>query len=137
MAPAGGGPVLGGVRRQRKLRTLGIRTIGDLAAADRGLMKQHLKNTGNLSGTTPTAGIPPPFAGTAENKGYGNSMTVPMDVTDADTGPPGHPFPYGDSVRQAAGGWDEGRLCGHIHYGPGFQACLAPEDPGLVHPYNP
>lgn len=41
----------------RKLRALGIKTIGDLAASDLDLLKRHLKNRGSLSGIMPTEGM--------------------------------------------------------------------------------
>ncbi|MEY8219841.1 DNA polymerase IV [Enterocloster aldenensis] len=70
----------------RKLKALGIRTIGDLAAADRELMRRHLKKHGEFIWDYANGRDNSPFLQELpENKGYGNSMTVPMDVTDADT----------------------------------------------------
>lgn len=70
----------------RKLRALGIRTIGELAAADRELIRQHLKKHGEFIWDYANGRDTSPFLQELpENKGYGNSMTVPMDVTDADT----------------------------------------------------
>lgn len=69
-----------------KLFSLGIRTIGQLAAADPGVLKQHLKKQGELiwgfaNGMDVSAVLPEP----PENKGYGNSTTIAFDVTDAGT----------------------------------------------------
>lgn len=70
----------------RTLHNLDIFTIGDLAKADVGILKQHLKKHGEdmwksangfddaLVTNTPPA-----------NKGYGNSITVGTDVTDRET----------------------------------------------------
>ncbi len=69
----------------RKLHTLGIHTIGELAAADADILKYHLKKHGevirafangiDVSVVEPKA---PP------NKGYGNSTTIAFDVTRLD-----------------------------------------------------
>ena len=65
-----------------KLLNLGIRTIGDLAHADPDLIRTHLKKHGELLQAfangidlSPVAAVPAP------NKGYGNSTTVPFDIT--------------------------------------------------------
>lgn len=70
----------------KKLFTLGIHTIGELAAADPELLKRHLKKQGEViwgfaNGIDLSAveAVPPP------NKGYGNSTTIAFDVTDAST----------------------------------------------------
>ncbi len=71
---------------ERKLNGLGIRTIGDLACADERMLHAALKSHGLLIRQYAN-GIdggdlvvtPPP------NKGYGNSLTTPRDVTDART----------------------------------------------------
>lgn len=66
-----------------KLHRLGIHTIGQLAATDANLLKSHLKHQGtvlhqyaNGIDSAPYLTIP------VENKGYGNSITVPSDITD-------------------------------------------------------
>ncbi len=69
-----------------KLRNLGIRTIGDLAHFDRDILKSHLKSFGlvlwNYANGYELEFTPDE---TIQNKGYGNSMTVRYDVTDAET----------------------------------------------------
>lgn len=69
-----------------KLMKLGIRTIGELARADPALLKLHLKKYGeviwafaNGRDASVVQSVPP------ANKGYGNSTTIPFDVTDAST----------------------------------------------------
>lgn len=68
----------------RKLQSMGILTIGDLANTDPQILKSHLKKHGeciwrfaNGMDDAPVEPIP------AENKGYGNSTTLPADVTEA------------------------------------------------------
>lgn len=70
----------------KKLRNLGIATIGDLAAADAAILKSHLGKHGEViwsfaNGVDMSAveAEPPP------NKGYGNSTTIAFDVSDAET----------------------------------------------------
>lgn len=70
----------------KKLFTLGIRTIGELAASDPYLLKLHLNKHGeviwgfaNGIDVSVVEQTPPP------NKGYGNSTTIPFDVTDGGT----------------------------------------------------
>ena len=70
-----------GAATERKLRMLGIYTIGDLARADVGLLKKRLGKHGETiwhfaNGRNADAVTPEP----AENKGYGNSVTTPQDV---------------------------------------------------------
>jgi len=70
----------------RKLFSEGIRTIGELAAADPGWLKSILKKQGEViwgfaNGIDLSPVLPEPPA----NKGYGNSTTTPYDVTDAKT----------------------------------------------------
>lgn len=70
----------------KKLFTLGIRTIGDLAHADPSLLKMHLKKHGEVvwafaNGMDVSVVQSEPPA----NKGYGNSTTIAFDVTDAST----------------------------------------------------
>lgn len=70
----------------KKLHTLGIRTIGDLAHADVAMLRSHLKSHGQtiwdyangrdfsvVETTSP------------KNKGYGNSTNIAFDVTDTVT----------------------------------------------------
>ncbi len=75
-----------GRRSAKKLTLLGIKTIGDLALADPTILRQHLKNHGeviwnyaNGHDTTSLIVNPPP------NKGYGNSTTISFDVVDSVT----------------------------------------------------
>ena len=70
----------------KKLLTLGIRTIGDLAHADPSILKMHLKKHGEVvwafaNGMDVSVVQSEPPA----NKGYGNSTTIAFDVTDAST----------------------------------------------------
>lgn len=70
----------------RKLASLGIRTIGELAVMDQGVIKQHLKKHGEFIWNYANGRDVSPFLKELpENKGYGNSMTAPYDVTDRDT----------------------------------------------------
>lgn len=65
-----------------KLHRLGIFTIGDLAAADENLVKAHLKKPGQIIQGYARGGDLEPFMYTHEtNKGYGNSLTAPVDIT--------------------------------------------------------
>lgn len=75
-----------GPATERKLKSLGIRTIGELAKADPAMLRSHLKKQGeviwNFANGIDTGSVlpaPPP------NKGYGNSLTIPFDVRDTDT----------------------------------------------------
>lgn len=68
----------------KKLFTLGIHTIGELAASDPGLLRQHLKKHGEIiwafangMDVSVVQQEAPP------NKGYGNSTTIAFDVNDA------------------------------------------------------
>lgn len=70
----------------KKLFLLGIRTIGQLAAADPHLLKSHLKKHGEViwafaNGIDVSVVQSEPPA----NKGYGNSTTIAFDVCDAST----------------------------------------------------
>ena len=65
-----------------RLRTLGIRTIGDLARIDEGILFSHFKKQGiflheaaNGIDTAPVSDEP------TASKSYGNSTTLPADVT--------------------------------------------------------
>lgn len=70
-----------GAKTERKLQTLGIYTIGDLASADVRVVKKRLGKQGELlwhfaNGRNAEAVTPEP----AENKGYGNATTTAHDV---------------------------------------------------------
>lgn len=67
----------------KKLNTLGIRTIGELARTDVEILKSHFKKHGEIihsfaNGSDIDILIPDAPA----NKGYGNSMTIAFDVED-------------------------------------------------------
>lgn len=71
---------------ERKLNSLGIRTIGELAKTDVNTLKSVLKKHGEVildfaNGRDVSVVEPVP----ADNKGYGNSTTISFDVTDAST----------------------------------------------------
>lgn len=70
---------------EQKLLKLGVHTIGDLAQTDPDILKAHMKGHGLLLyayahgiDDSPVVTDPPP------NKGYGNSLTTPRDVYDAE-----------------------------------------------------
>ena len=67
----------------KRLKGLGIYTIGDLAQADSGMLFAHMKKHGlalqEYARGHESAGM---FDMDAENKGCGNSVTTPEDVTD-------------------------------------------------------
>lgn len=72
---------------ERKLHELGIRTVGQLAHADRAILRKKLYSQGDVlwhfaNGHCDDALFAPP----QENKGYGNSMTTPWNVTTMDEG---------------------------------------------------
>ncbi len=70
----------------KKLYNMGIRTIGELARTDPGILEAQLKHQGGvvwafangLDCSAVEAEAPP-------QKGYGNSTTIPFDVEDAET----------------------------------------------------
>ena len=71
-----------GSATERKLKLMGIYTIGDLAQADVKLLKKRLGKHGETiwhfaNGRNADAVTPEP----AENKGYGNSTTTAQDIT--------------------------------------------------------
>lgn len=71
---------------EKKLKSLGIRTIGDLARTDVGLLQSVLKKHGQViwefaNGRDVAVVEPVPV----DNKGYGNSTTISFDVADAPT----------------------------------------------------
>ncbi|WP_343208719.1 DNA polymerase Y family protein [Anaerolentibacter hominis] len=65
----------------RKLRTLGIRTIGDLARTDPSILKSHFGKLGLVLHRYAN-GIDdsPVLTARPDNKGYGNSMTIDHDL---------------------------------------------------------
>ena len=73
-----------GRRTSRKLENMGIHTIGELALADPSILRSHLGKHGELiwnfaNGRDVSLVEPePPW-----QKGYGNSTTIPFDVTEA------------------------------------------------------
>ena len=74
-----------GAATERKLRLMGIYTIGDLAQADVSLLRRKLGKHGETiwhfaNGRNADAVTPEP----AENKGYGNSVTTSTDVVTYD-----------------------------------------------------
>lgn len=75
-----------GAATEKKLRLMGIYTIGDLAKADPAVIQRKLHKPGlalwhSANGRAST--LVQPVA--EDNKGYGNSVTMPQDVTDART----------------------------------------------------
>lgn len=69
---------------RQHLYNLGIRTIGELAQFDRGIILSHLGKHGGLihdyaNGIDPS----PVVSEAADAKGYGNSTTISHDVTDS------------------------------------------------------
>lgn len=71
-----------GAATERKLKLMGIKTIGDLAKADEKLLRRRLGKHGETiwhfaNGRNADIVTPEP----AENKGYGNSVTTARDVT--------------------------------------------------------
>lgn len=74
-----------GAATERKLKMMGIYTIGDLAKTDVSLLRRRLGKPGETiwhfaNGRNADAVTPEP----AENKGYGNSVTTSSDVVTAD-----------------------------------------------------
>ena len=70
----------------KTLFKLGIRTIGDLAKSNPGYLKQHLKKHGEVIwGFANGIDVSVVQSAPPANKGYGNSTTIPFDVTDAST----------------------------------------------------
>ncbi len=69
----------------QKLFSMGIRTIGELAAADPVWVKAVLKKQGEVVwGFANGIDFSPVISKPAPNKGYGNSTTIPFDVVDAE-----------------------------------------------------
>ena len=76
-----------GPATEKKLKLMGIYTIGELAQADVRLLKRRMGKQGETiwhfaNGRNADAVTPEP----QENKGYGNSVTTPSDVTGYDMG---------------------------------------------------
>ena len=70
---------------EKKLQTLGILTIGDLAKSDPNMLKMHMKMQGEVVWNFAWGRELMPFLyHQEESKGYGNSMTAPTDCTSAD-----------------------------------------------------
>lgn len=68
----------------RKLAGLGIRTIGDIAAMDRGLLQLHFGRQGVTMWEFANGIDPSPVRAESEAaKSYGNSVTLGFDVTDS------------------------------------------------------
>lgn len=67
----------------KKLLAMGIRTIGELAATDSGLLKSHLKKHGQILWEFANGIDTSPVLETLPaNKGYGNSTTISFDIAD-------------------------------------------------------
>lgn len=64
-----------------KLHRLGIQTIGELAEADESMIRSHLKKHGQtLQGFARGGDLDPAMISHEANKGYGNSLTAPVDI---------------------------------------------------------
>ena len=64
-----------------KLHKLGIYTIGELAQADEDMIRAHLKTPGRIiQGYAKGEDLQPYMFTHEANKGYGNSLTAPVDV---------------------------------------------------------
>lgn len=75
-----------GKSTEKKLHTLGIKTIGQLAKSDRELLRAHLKRHGEVIWDFANGiDVSDVTSKPTENKGYGNSTTIPFDVKDAQT----------------------------------------------------
>ena len=71
---------------QKVMALLGIRTIGDLAKADRGLLVRHLKKQGeHLWAYANGIDVSPVLEKPPESKSIGNSTTTAQDVCDHET----------------------------------------------------
>lgn len=75
-----------GKAAERRLQEMGIRTIRDLANADRAFLNANLKKQGDILWRYANGMDDSPVEQVrADNKGYGNSTTLSFDVTDAKT----------------------------------------------------
>ena len=73
-----------GAATERKLHLLGIQTIGELANADPQILQKKLGKPGvSLWYCANGRYSDVVFSRPEDNKGYGNSVTLPVDVTDA------------------------------------------------------
>ena len=75
-----------GAATEKKLRNLGIHTVGELARTDPEILRSCLKKHGDViwrfaNGIDASGVIPDP----PKNKGYGNSTTTSFDVCDSET----------------------------------------------------
>lgn len=76
-----------GAATEKKLHRLGIFTLGDLAGADLSMLRSHLKKYGEILWRYANGMEMEPYIFEHEaNKGYGNSMTAPSDVTSREYG---------------------------------------------------
>lgn len=76
-----------GRKTEQKLKLLGIKTIGDIANTDKQILHYHLKSHGDMIWEF-AHGIGDKMDKVtlhSVNKGYGNSLTIPFDVVDAET----------------------------------------------------
>lgn len=72
---------LAGRATVEKLNKVGIQTIGELAQADEGMIRSLLKKHGQtIQGFARGSDLDPGMISHEANKGYGNSMTAPVDV---------------------------------------------------------
>lgn len=72
---------LAGRATVEKLHGVGIRTIGELAQADEGIIRSLLKKHGQtIQGFAQGADLDSSMISHEANKGYGNSMTAPVDI---------------------------------------------------------
>lgn len=70
----------------KKLSSMGLATIGDIAGADPAWLRAVLKKPGEAVWAFANGiDLSQVLAAPAPNKGYGNSTTTPFDVTDAET----------------------------------------------------
>ncbi len=70
----------------RKLHTLGIHTIGELAKTDRSLLTLHLKKHGEDIWRYANGGeLDPSVFEESRTRGYGNAVTVSQDIMDENT----------------------------------------------------
>ena len=72
---------LAGRATVERLHSVGIQTIGELARADEGMIRAHLKKHGvTIQGFARGGDLEPAMISHEANKGYGNSMTAPVDI---------------------------------------------------------
>lgn len=75
-----------GPATERKLKMLGMKTIGDIAAADPALLRAHMHSHGELIWNYANGRCDDEVNDEcALNKGYGNSTTTPRDILDKET----------------------------------------------------